>query len=279
MKNALEIVLHDDIQNIFDHFAASFGLVVVFYSLEGKILRRGLNLPVSDFCALVQQRLYGTHNCLLSDETRCRECAEKRRIMDYRCNAGIEEAVAPIFVDNQLTGYAMIGQFRSTLRPDPRVLRDARKEGIEPQMTTAFYNLPYYDAKRKKHLLGLFSTLVDYIITKEIVAVRGERIISRVMAYIEQHIDKPLRLTEVARVIGRSTSSVSHAFSTHLHKSFSQAVIEAKINRAEEYFRQSPEISIREVADQLGYNDALYFSRLYRKYRGISPSQFRTRLQ
>jgi len=135
--------------------------------------------------------------------------------------------------------------------------------------------LPYFDPERRRHMLGLFATLVDYIITKEIVVVRGERIISRVLAYIEQHIDQPLRLTDVANAVCRSSSSVSHIFNTHLHKSFSQVVIEAKLNRAEEYFRQSPELSIGEVAVRLGYHDALYFSRLYRKYRGFPPSHFR----
>ena len=275
MKNALEIILHDEVQQIFDHFAASFGIVVVFYSLDGKILRRGLNQSVSPYCALVQRYLYGADRCTLTDEVRCRECAAKRRIMDYRCHAGIEEAVAPIFVASQLAGYAMIGQFRSTAQPEAAVVNAARKVGIAADLLAAFRQLPYYDAARKHHLLGLFATLVDYIITKEIVAVRGERIITRVMAYIEQHIGEPIRLPDAAKAVGRSGSAISHAFQVHLGRSFSQVVIDAKLNRAEEYLRQAPELSIGEIADRLGYADPLYFSRLYRKYRGLPPSAYR----
>lgn len=169
----------------------------------------------------------------------------------------------------------MIGQFRCSRQPDTKVLSDARKAKIEPELREAFQQLPYFDQKRKQHLLGLFATLVDYIITKEIVSVQGERIISRVMAYIEQHFDRQIRLTEAAKAVGRSCSSVSHAFNAYLNTSFSRTVIETKLNRAEEYFRQSPELSIGEVADRIGYRDQLYFSRLYRKYRGIPPSEFR----
>ncbi len=274
MKNALEIILQDQIQQIFDHFAASMGIVIVFYSLDGKILRRGLNQPVSDYCKLVQKHLYGTSKCTLSDETRCRECTEQRRTVSYRCHAGIEEAVAPIFVDNQLAGYAMIGQFRSDVQPDAKTMRDAANAGIADQLQQAFMKLPYYNSSRTTHLLGLFDTLVDYIITKEIVSVRGERIITQVMAYIEQNIHRPVRLSEAAKVVGRSCSSLSHAFNQMLNKSFSQVVIEAKLSRAEEYFRESPELSIKEVAERLGYDDQLYFSRLYRKYRGFPPSKY-----
>jgi len=274
MKNALEIILHDSIQQIFDHFAASFDIVVVFYSLDGRIVCRSRSPAVSDYCRLVQNRLYGSAHCTLSDETRCRECTASRRIVNYRCHAGIEEAVAPIFIANQLAGYAMIGQFRSTASPDSKVLCDARKRGCAADLKTAFDRLVYYNEFRKQHLLGLFATLVDYIITKEIVTVSGERLLSRVMAFIEQNLHRPIRLPEAAKTVNRSCSSISHAFRVHLNKSFSQAVIEAKLQRAEEYFRQSPELSIGEVAERLGYADPLYFSRLYRKIRGFPPSQY-----
>ena len=274
MKNALEIILSEEIQNIFDHFAASFGIVIVFYSLDGKILRRGLNQPVSGYCRLVQNNLYGSGQCSLSDESRCRECTEQRRIVSYRCHAGIEEAVAPIYIDNQIAGYAMIGQFRCENKPDAAVINEAGKAGIRTDLEQAFQLLPYYDSSRKKHLLGLFEALVDYIITKEMVSVKGERITGQVMGYIEQNINRPLRLSEAARAVGRSCSSVSHAFTASLGKSFSQVVIETKLKRAEDYFRNSPELSVSEVAERLGYKDPLYFSRIYRKYRGFPPSKF-----
>ncbi len=62
--------------------------------------------------------------------------------------------------------------------------------------------------------------------------------------------------------------------SSILHKSFKQMMIEEKLKKAEEYFHLGPNITIREVAVKVGYNDPYYFSRLYRKYRGLSPSEY-----
>ena len=275
MNKALDIILHDEIQNIFDNFTASFGISILFYSLDGRILWHKRGRVNSKFCELIQDKVFDKNKCFSMDESMCRECAETKKIINYLCHAGIEEAVAPIFVESQLVGYAMIGQFRSTKDLPPGVLKTAQEKGRKTELLEYFYELPYYNKIKIKNILGLFSILVDYIITKEIVSVKGERLINKTLAYIEQHINRPITLDEVARNAGRSRSSISHSFKKILGKSFSKVVIEAKLSKAEEYFKNTPNLSIEEVAFKLGYKDPLYFSRLYKKNRGISPSLYR----
>jgi YesN/AraC family two-component response regulator len=271
----LDIILHDEIQNIFDNFAASFGITILFYSLDGKILRRKRGRVNSKFCELIQDRVFDKNKCFSMDESKCRECAEQKKVMNYLCHAGIEEAVAPIFVEAQLVGYAMIGQFRSNKNLPAKVLKTAQEKGCKKELLEYFEELPYYNKIKIKNILALFSMLVDYIITKEIISVKGERLINKTLAYIEQHIDRPISLDEVAKNVGRSRSSISHSFKKILGKSFSKVLIEAKLNKAEEYFKKAPNLSIGEVAFKLGYKDPLYFSRLYKKNKGISPSEHR----
>ena len=43
-------------------------------------------------------------------------------------------------------------------------------------------------------------------------------------------------------------------------------------NAVDEYMSTSPESSIAQIARRFGFDDPLYFSRLYKKYRGTSPS-------
>jgi len=272
----LDIILHDEIQNIFDNFAASFDITIVFYSLDGKILRRKRGRVNSKFCELIQDKVFDKNKCFSMDESKCRECAEQKKIMNYLCHAGIEEAIAPIFIETQLVGYAMIGQFRSAQNLPAKVLQTAKKKSCKKELLEYFEELPYYNKIKIKNILALFSILVDYIITKEIISVKGERLINKTLAYIEQHIHRPITLDEVAQNAGRSRSSISHSFKKILGKSFSKVVIETKLSKAEEYFKNTPNLSIEEVAFKLGYKDPLYFSRLYKKNRGSSPSEYRS---
>ena len=107
---------------------------------------------------------------------------------------------------------------------------------------------------------------------------KGNMILNTIIHYIEENIDKQLSLTEVARLVGNSNSYVSHLFKKNLDKSFSQIVIEMKLNKADDYFRIMPDLSISEVAYKSGYEDPLYFSRIYKKYRKISPKEFKKKL-
>ena len=277
MNKALDIILDDKIQNIFDNFTASFGIIILFYSLDGKILRRGQGRMNSKFCQLIQNEIFSASQCISMDERKCRECAKQKKIVNYICHAGIEEAIAPIYVETQLAGYAMLGQFRSTRKLPTEVIKTAEQKGCKAQLLKHFQELPYYDKKQIKNILGLFTILVDYIITKEIVSVKGERLINKTLAYIEQNIHRSITLDEVAKNAGRSRSSISHTFKSILGKPFSRVVIEAKLSKAEDYFKNLPDLSIEEVAFKLGYKDPLYFSRLYKKHRGIPPSSFKKR--
>jgi AraC-like DNA-binding protein len=38
-------------------------------------------------------------------------------------------------------------------------------------------------------------------------------------------------------------------------------------------------MSIEEVAEKVGFNDQFYFSRLYHKYRGMPPSEYRRNIR
>lgn len=277
MNNSLEIILHDEVQRIFDQFAASFGIAIVFYSIDGKILRRGLNRPPSPFCALVQDRLFNRALCTEMDEEMCRRCSQSKNPVGYRCHAGIEEAVAPLHIQGQLTGYAMIGQFRTTNRIAPEVLTKALKQGLEKELYDAFEQLPLFSREQEDNILGLFSMLLDYIVTKEIVSVKGERIVGRILAYIEESLAEGIGIQDAAKYVGQSVSTVSHRLKQATGKTFTQLLNEARVQRAEEHMRQSPECSIQEIAEQVGYSDAFYFSRVFHKLRGTAPSRFRSR--
>jgi AraC-like DNA-binding protein len=158
-------------------------------------------------------------------------------------------------------------------------LKDAKAKGLDKELKKAFYALPFYEKKKRESILGLFSLIADYMAAREIVSLKGERIIAKALAYIEENIHRRITLAETAKAVGKSPSALSHAFTKFTDKSFIQTVIEAKLTRAEEYFKNSPELSIEETAFNLGYDDALYFSRLYKKYRGASPSSYRDRFR
>jgi AraC-like DNA-binding protein len=93
-----------------------------------------------------------------------------------------------------------------------------------------------------------------------------------ILAYLNEHPEEMLSLTDAADLIRCSISSLSHRFKETAGTSFKNYQLTRKLDAADEYMRTSPELSIAQIAQRLGFDDPLYFSRLYKKYRGTSPS-------
>lgn len=93
------------------------------------------------------------------------------------------------------------------------------------------------------------------------------------LSYMAEHPGQALSTADAARLLHRSTSSLSHVFKQATGKSFLQHQIAMKLDLADELFRTRRDVTVREVAFELGFKDPYYFSRLYRKHRGRPPSQ------
>ena len=97
-------------------------------------------------------------------------------------------------------------------------------------------------------------------------------LVPSIRQYIETHPDESLSLNEVASVFEMSPGYISTLFKRYGAQSFSECVRVAKLNRAKELLRQ--QMKIQEVSDALCYSDPYYFSRIFKKYEGISPKEY-----
>jgi two-component system response regulator YesN len=98
-------------------------------------------------------------------------------------------------------------------------------------------------------------------------------IILNVQKYIHSHIEERLTLNDIAFVFGISPNYLSTLFKKNSELGFTDYVNNAKIRRAKELLKES-NLKVYEVADQLGYESAFYFSKVFKKFEGISPRDF-----
>ena len=95
--------------------------------------------------------------------------------------------------------------------------------------------------------------------------------------YIEEHFrESSLSLTEIAIQFGRSESYVSVRVKEILGESFSGYLEKLRVNTAKELLEKD-NISIKEIAEMVGYNSASAFGRAYKRVTGITPSEYQTK--
>ena len=267
-----------EIQEIFDSFTACFGIRINYFSPDIRELKVGLRKPVCTYCALIQDKLEMLDSCILSDKTRCEEAFETKELVSYTCHAGLHEAIHPVFFEDTVLGFVVIGQFRNTDTIPPHILNACLKKDIsESRLTKAFTKVPLFDEKQTQNILNLFKILVKYIVSQQMIARKGNMLLNTIVHHIEENINKQITLSDISRLVGKSNSYISHLFKKNFDKSFSRMFIEMKLNKADEFFRIMPDLTIAEVAYKLGYENPLYFSRIYKKYRKMSPKEYKTK--
>ncbi len=100
-----------------------------------------------------------------------------------------------------------------------------------------------------------------------------EHIISNVQKYIDSHIEERLSLNDVAAVFGLSPNYLSALFKKTCNVGFSEYITHGKISRAKTMLLEQ-DMKIYEIAEQLGFESAFYFSKVFKKVEGISPREF-----
>ncbi len=275
MSYQLRVILGPEVQRVFDHFSACFNIRILFFDANGQMLSVGQNRPDSVYCRLMRRHLYGKQTCFAQDEAKRQESASTHSLVCYQCHAGLMEAIIPIYHQQQLLGTVFIGQFRSSEQISPWVKRDACASDVLSSVEAAFHELPYVPQERIDHILGLFNILVEYIIAQRMISMGPDNLVGKLVALMEQRISGSFTLQQAASAVGKSPSSVSHLFKKHFGQSFKQAFLEMKLAHADEMLHGQHMTSITQVAEAIGYDDPQYFSRLYKKHRGTTPSMSR----
>lgn len=97
-------------------------------------------------------------------------------------------------------------------------------------------------------------------------------VIREAKAIIDHNYDKHISLEELADMVNVSSFYLSRLFKEELGESFSEYITRLRMEKAIELLAKGQ--SVKECCFLVGYNDPNYFSRLFKKYFGVTPSDW-----
>lgn len=102
-------------------------------------------------------------------------------------------------------------------------------------------------------------------------------ILRKAMDYIQEHYNEPITLKEVAESAYVSMCYISRMFRKELGRNFVDYLNGVRLEKAKELLKD-PRYKTYEVAEKVGIPDAHYFSRLFKKVVGLTPTEYRETL-
>ena len=103
---------------------------------------------------------------------------------------------------------------------------------------------------------------------------RNSELIKKAMLYISEHFSNPLTLEEVAAYVHLHPSYFSTLFKSSTGSSFKEYLNMVRIEESKRLLSNT-DYSIIDIAVAVGFEDQSYFSKVFKKYTGLTPKQFR----
>ncbi len=104
-----------------------------------------------------------------------------------------------------------------------------------------------------------------------------KRLVDDIMGFLRESLGDRLSLDDIAEHFHFGKSHICHVFKARTGKTVLGTFLEMKVEHARELLRTT-DLTVAEIAEQLGFESPQYFSKVYKRLMGEAPSAVRSRI-
>ena len=104
----------------------------------------------------------------------------------------------------------------------------------------------------------------------------AEQVAFAVIEYLQHHYNEEVNLNQIASALHYSPSYLTKIFVQQYNTTPSKYMISLRMQKAQQLLAHNPELSVRQIGETVGYPEQGYFSRIFKKYVGVSPLEYRS---
>ncbi|WP_176706805.1 response regulator transcription factor [Paenibacillus hemerocallicola] len=155
-----------------------------------------------------------------------------------------------------------------------RILAELGDRGLERQIDLEMlvsHSLGY--AELKHHVSLLFDDLFESP-NLTVKSVQVSTIVGQVEQYLKKNFRQSITLQSLSQEFGLVPNYLSVLFKREVGMTPVEYLMEYRIKEAKRMMDERPDLLLKQVASEVGYSDQLYFSRVFKKQTGQSPSEY-----
>ena len=250
---------------IVDDLHGVTGLGIALFDSEFNCLytRSGESDPL---CTLIQSTPEGRARCSCSDFWLVGECARGKSAVSHVCHAGLLDTAIPVFKSDRVVAYLVLGRIRT--EETDRLAFD--RYGVGSREAECYRAAPFYTKEQFVCLVDLIS----HILFESAVEIKNDDLVSRIVAYVDENIDKEITVAALCRATYVSRNRLYESVHAFFGCTVNQYINNKRISKAAKLLRES-DVCVSAVAEAVGMGNYAYFSRCFKKKMGFSPREYR----
>ena len=226
------------------------------------------------YCRAVQSSPWGAQRCMRSDVELMMKCARSGHPEMHVCHAGLVDVAVPITHMNMLLGYIILGQmktrseFSSASREQQEVL------WASAELKKYYDELPLYEEEKIHSVANIALMLTKHILIENMLILRVDEKLERVIGYIDQNLGCRLSVQQISEETNISKTGLYKLFRANLNCTLNDYITAKRVESAVKLLL-STDMSMEEISAYVGFSNAAYFAKMFKKHNKISPLKFR----
>lgn len=271
--------LYTELVNLARDFYELFDTMLSIYDSEKKLIA-AYPKDLCEFCTYIRTSKELKRRCLQHDRTALEVCDKTRMPYVYKCHMGLVETSAPIVKDGSVLGYLMFGQ----LTDDPQntntkqIIRNLDVEIDREHLLKTLTQVKPVSRPRVEAMSRMLIMCTTYIQTKDIFGREKEHMAYAITEFIKRNLSMHISSTDLCAYLSVSRSTLFTLSKKYFGMGISEYINQVKISAAREKLRNE-EITIDCLADEVGFPDSNYFCKVFKKFAGMTPSEYRQRFK
>ena len=267
-------------------FGETTGLPLTLRPVEDFHLAHHGKRHENAFCALMAQWNKTCAACLdAQQKTLDRSAQETRTVM---CFAGLCESAVPLRAGGDLLGFLQTGEVmlrkptRTQFSKILQLLSDWATKDELKEAEEAWFQTKVVSRKQYESVLRLLEIFAQHLgmVANQLIIQRDHAeppSITRARQFILEHRGEELSLATVAKAVNMSSYYFCKTFKKVTGLNFTDYLARVRIEKAKELLL-NPNARVSEVVFDVGFQSITHFNRIFKRYVGKSPTEYRESL-
>lgn len=263
------------LNELLDDFHKVTSLTVSLWDAEhNQLAYSPKNIP--RFCEMIKSSKEGANACLKSDVALCKLSYQKKEPVAHYCHAGLVDVATPILYNDTLLGYMMFGQVLDKGSSMPNLEVCKRYNLDEVELLSAYNSLKFFDENKINSAMKILKVCTYYLWMSEMISPEKNLLAHNIETYIEDNLNLQITVENTCERFSISKNKLYKICKDFFGQTFNEYLTKKRIEKAKKLL-STTDTPVYIIADSCGIPDYNYFTKIFKKQVGVTPSRYKNK--